>query len=179
MEKKRCNTNARDIKRRLDVIRAKMEDLNKLGVPCSFCHLSHWSQGLFVIGDPRITAVIQGHAEEILHRLDSTSDEELQPTKKLHLPPLPGPLYHLNYRTLQSVLVDVARDLGMDWNGDVPEWWPSTVPFCNPRKPPQHPNRKCIMCAIYRPFYERFSNAFVNCYGCDCASLPLLCRSVV
>lgn len=119
MEKK-CYTNSRDIKRRLEVIRAKMEDLKKLGVPYAFCHVPHWSQGLLVSGDPRITPVIQSHAEEILDELQSTGCDTSQPqlTKKLHLAPL---LYHLNYRTLQSTLVAIARDLRVDWSGEIPE----------------------------------------------------------
>ncbi len=162
------------------VIRAKMEDFSKRGVPCAFCHVSHWSQGLFVIGDPRITPVIQGHVEEILDGLNSTNTGASQshPTKKLHLPPpLPGPFYHLNYRTLQSTLVAIAKNLGVDWSGDVPEWWPSTVLFSNRRKPPQHPNGKSILSIDH--YSERSSKAFVNCCSCDCGSLLLQVTGVI
>lgn len=70
MEKK-SNTTARDIKRRLEVITTKMEDLKKLGVPCAFVHVSYWSGGLLVNGDPKITGIIQGQAQEILDELNS------------------------------------------------------------------------------------------------------------
>lgn len=143
MEKKRkCNTNARDIKRRLEVIKAKMDDLNELGVPCAFTYVSHWSQGLFVIGDDRITPVIQDHAGEILNGLNSTGTAS--PNQNLSLPALPGPLYHLNYRTLQSIVTAVAKDLEVHWNGEVPEWWPASVVFSNPRKLPSSSDSKSL-----------------------------------
>ena len=49
-------------------------------------------------------------------------------------PPIPllGPLVDLNARTLQSVLTSITKDLGVDWKGDVPSWWPQEIPFRKP-----------------------------------------------
>ena len=81
------------------------------------------------------------HYCESLKGLD-TEQSSADPSRQLHLPSLPGPLYHLNCRTLQSVLTAVAKDMEVDLSGDVPEWWPANVLFCNPRKRPRLPNGK-------------------------------------
>ena len=107
MEKK-SNTTARDIKR-LEVTTTKMEDLKKLGVPCAFVHISYWSGGLLVNGDPKITGIIQGQAQEILDELNSC-DENKEEEEAAHdhhssisFPSLPAPLQELNRRTLECI----------------------------------------------------------------------------
>ena len=142
MEKK-CNTTARDVKRRLEVITTKMEDLKKLGVPCAFVHVSYWSGGLYVTGDPKITGVIQGQAQKILDELNSCDenqdeDEETTHHSNISFPSLPAPLQELNRRTLECILCKITKDLKVNWSGDPPHWWPSNIMFCHPRKTPSN-----------------------------------------
>ena len=112
---KKSNTTARDIKRRLEVITTKMEDLKKLGVPCAFVHVSYWSGGLLVYGDPNITGIILGQAQEMLDELNSC-DENKEEEEAAHdhhssfrFPSLPAPLQELNRRTLECILSKTAN----------------------------------------------------------------------
>ena len=58
---------------------------------------------------------------------------------KLILPALPQLIDEMNGRTLCSILVGIGKDLGIDWKGEQPEWWPRNVPFNYPRETPtQH-----------------------------------------
>jgi len=85
-------------------------------------------------GDPRMTNIITEDAKKLMDALESS--EEQSSNTIIHLAPLPAPLADLNARTLQSVLTAVIKDLGVNWNGDFPTWWPEDIPFCKPRTVP-------------------------------------------
>ena len=110
-----------------------MKDLKKLGVRCAFVHISHWSGGLYVAGDPKIMGFIQGQAQEILDELNSC-DENQEDAETVHdsnisFPSLPAPLQELNRRTLECVLCKIAKDLKVNWGGDPPSGGPTTLCF--------------------------------------------------
>lgn len=68
----------RDVKRRVKVIQNKLEDLQKMGIPCAFVYLTNWTGGLYISGDDRITSEIKDSASAILKRLqdnDETDDK--------------------------------------------------------------------------------------------------------
>ena len=133
MEKK-CNTKARDIKRRIEVVKGKMKDLQAMGLPCAFCFVAPWSGGLVFNGDARFTNVMADMAEKLMAAIGEKEDQ--CSGKEIILGPLPGPLLDLNLRTLQSIVIAICKDLQVDWSGVVPQWWPKDVPFCNPRVTP-------------------------------------------
>ena len=60
------NNDARDIKRKLDVLRKKCAELKELGVAVAVAYSSSKTNGLFLFEDSRITDVIEAHKEEIL-----------------------------------------------------------------------------------------------------------------
>ena len=94
-----CNTAARDIKRRLEVIITKMEDLNKLGVPCAFVHVSYWSGGLYVTGDPKLRDSLKVKQKRYMDELNSCDenqeDAETAHDSNISFPSLPAPLQEL------------------------------------------------------------------------------------
>ena len=104
METKKTNTKARDIKRRLDVIKEKMEDLTKMGIPCVFCYVAPWSGGLMFTGDPRMMEILTLDAEKLMEALDSSAEQEQSSNTMIVicLPHLPGPLQDLNARTFRD-----------------------------------------------------------------------------
>ena len=90
-----------------------------------------------------MTEVITSNSEKLLQALDSTEKQGCSTV--LQLPQLPGPLRELNARTLQSVVTAITKDLGVDWSGDLPTWWPQDVPFCKPRTvPPNYRGKRLI-----------------------------------
>ena len=135
MENKKSNTNSRDIKRRIDVVMKKLDALRELGVPCAVCYVSHWTKGLMVYGDSRMTNVISNQAATMLQELENSEEPEPH-DRGLFLPPIPAPLKDLNFRTMQSMIIALAKDLKVDWSEDRPSWWPQNVPFCHPRHTP-------------------------------------------
>ena len=64
------------------------------------------------------------------------AEGDVKQAEGLSLPKLPAPLHELNVRTLQSMIVGIAKDLKIDWNGKKTEYWPEEIPFINPRVPP-------------------------------------------
>ena len=101
METKKTNTKARDIKRRLDVIK---EDLTKMGIPCVFCYVAPWSGGLMFTGGPRMMEILTLDAEKLMEALDSSAEQEQSSNTMIVicLPHLPGPLQDLNARTFRD-----------------------------------------------------------------------------
>ena len=104
MENKKQNTKARDTKGRLEVIKAKMEDLRDMDLPCCFCYTAPWSGGLIVMGDSRMTSIFKTSAKEVIEALNSPDHEDHRDDEEtqIHLPPLPAPLLQMNARTLVS-----------------------------------------------------------------------------
>ena len=99
------NNDARDIKRKLDVLRKKCAELKELGVAVAVAYSSSKTNGLFLFEDSRITDVIEAHKEEILLNPDWSEPEagtecgssgSSGASHAMILPPLPGPLNQLN-----------------------------------------------------------------------------------
>lgn len=136
---------ARDIKRRLEVIQKKMVDLQELGVPCAFCHISVRNTGtLFTMGNKAMTDVIESCQDAILDQLSKSNCSQLdshdssEQTKEVHmlLPPLPGPLDELGLHDLRALVVGIVKDLGIKWSNPRPPFWPQEIPFQYPRSVP-------------------------------------------
>ena len=135
---------ARDIKRRLEVIQKKMADLQELGVPCAFCHISIRNTGtLFTMGNKAMTDVIESCQDVILEQLSKScssvdSHDTSDQTKEVHmlLPPLPGPLDELGLHDLRALVVGIIKDLGIKWSSPRPPFWPQEIPFQYPRSVP-------------------------------------------
>ena len=121
MEKK-CNTKARDIKRRIEVMKGKMKGLQALGLPCAFCYVAPWSGGLVFNGNARFTNVMADMAEQLMaangEKEDQSSGKEI--------------ILGLNLRTLQIIVTAICKDLQVDWSGVLPQCWPKDVPFAAP-----------------------------------------------
>ena len=101
--------NSRDIKRRIDVAMKKVDSLRELGVPCAVCYVSHWTKGLMVYGDSRMTNVISNQAATMLQELENSEEPEPH-DRGLFLPPIPAPLKDLNFRTMQSMIIALATE---------------------------------------------------------------------
>lgn len=132
---------SRDIRRRLEVIQKKMTDLQELGVPCAFCYASVRNTGsLFAMGDSAITQVIEGCSDEILQQLSKNYSHQSAPISlqrngeiRVVLPPLSGPIDELGFIELRALVVGIVKDLQLRWTDPRPSFWPSDVPFQNPR----------------------------------------------
>ena len=136
---------SRDVHRRVEVISKKTKEMGDMGVPAAFIYITPWTGGIYMTGDSRITSVLNGTSvvENLLHCLSNESeggeDEEEKQVTGLCLPKLPAKLDNLNSRTLQSMLIAIAKDMKIDWRGVPPPYWPADIPFVNPRaKPPEY-----------------------------------------
>ena len=58
------------IKRRIELITKKVNELKALGVPVAVVYSTTKTSGLYVLGDPRITQVIEKYQDEILMNPD-------------------------------------------------------------------------------------------------------------
>lgn len=134
MTSRAVNNNARDIKRKLDVISKKCQELKGLGVAVAVAYSTTKTNGLYVFGDDRISKVVQEHKDEILLNPDWTK-EEMESSSKAILPPLPDSLYSMNGLTMKALIRGIMKDLKLSWSADKPEWWPDTVPFVNVTQP--------------------------------------------
>ena len=134
MTSRAVNNNARDIKRKLDVISKKCQELKGLGVAVAVAYSTTKTNGLYVFGDERISKVVQEHKDEILLNPDWTK-EEMESSSKAILPPLPNSLYSMNGLTMKALIRGIMKDLKPSWSGNKPEWWPDTVPFVNVTQP--------------------------------------------
>ncbi len=146
MAEKKTNNDARDIKRKLDVIKKKCAELKELGVSIAVVYSTTKTNGLFLLGDTRITNIIEAHKEDIL--LNPAWSEEVQeqddPQRAIIIPPLPGPLHELNGVTLKSIIVGVVKDLGLSWSSAKPHRWPNELPFQHPRTAPEDYHGKLL-----------------------------------
>ena len=70
MAARKINNDARDIKRRLDVISKKCKELRKYGIAVGVAYSTAKTNSLNVFGDKRITKVIEEHKDEILLSCD-------------------------------------------------------------------------------------------------------------
>ena len=127
---------SRDVRRRVDVISKKTKEMGEMGVPAVFLYIAPWTGGIYTIGDGRITGVIQDVMERILQSVSNAAADPGSSTTGLCLPKLPAKLDEINCRTLQSILVAIAKDMNIDWSGEKPHYWPSEIPFVNPRTVP-------------------------------------------
>ena len=143
---------SRDIRRRLEVIQKKMTDLQELGIPCAFCYVSVRNTGsLFTMGDSTITQVIEGCSDTILqqvsetqthhhkhqHMLQHPAGVQRSAEVRMVLPPLPTPLEQLGAHELRTLVVGIIKDLQLKWTDPKPPFWPSDIPFQNPRSVPE------------------------------------------
>lgn len=81
----------------------KIKDLQVTGIPCAFCYVAPWSDGLVFNGDKRMTNIITTMAEKLVAAIGEEDDQSSG--KEIILRHLPGPLLDLNLRTLQSVVI--------------------------------------------------------------------------
>jgi len=95
------NNNARDIKRKLDVISKKCQELNSLGVAVAVAYSTTKTNSLHVFGDERISKVVQEHKDEILLDPDWTK-EEMESSSKVLLSLLPDTLQSLYVITMKA-----------------------------------------------------------------------------
>ena len=128
---------SRDVKRRIGVITSKIQDLQRMGVPCVFAYATSWTGGLYVIGEERMATEVQALSTSLMNCISEPSPPE--PTSAIVLPPLPGRITTLNFKTLSAMLVGLGKDLSINWKEEAPSWWPKDVPFQHPRDPvPEH-----------------------------------------
>ena len=66
MASRQINDTACDIKRRVDLIVKKCNELKVLGVPAAVVYSTSKTNGLYIVGDPRIAQVIEEHKDDIL-----------------------------------------------------------------------------------------------------------------
>ena len=124
---------SRDVKRRIQVITSKLQDLQKMGVPCVFTYATTWTGSLYVIGEDRMAKEVQAISSSLLKCLAEVPVSE--PSSALVLPELPGDITTLNFKTLSTMLVGLGKDLSLNWKGEPPSWWPADIPFQHPRDP--------------------------------------------
>ncbi len=146
------------------MIKKKVQDLQEMGVPCSFCYCTPWTGGLYITGDQRIGREVKAITNRILRSLeereenDEEEGERDKPMAVFQLPRLKVPLRELNQRTLVSMLIGIAKDSRLRWDGDQPRWWPDGIPFVHPREPPVHFKGKWVdaLRALLRAAYCHF-----------------------
>ena len=105
MASRQVNNSSRDIKRRLEQITKKCDELKALGVQVAVIYSTNKTNGLYVLGDPRITQVIEKHKDEILLNPDwMDDDQDISHTTAVMLAPLPGELSILNGLTIKCII---------------------------------------------------------------------------
>ena len=102
MASRQVNNSSCDIKRRLDVITKKCTELKALGVPLAVVYSTNKTNGLYILGDPRITEVIEKHRDEILLNPDWMDDSDVAYTNAVMLAPFPAHLSMLNGLTMNA-----------------------------------------------------------------------------
>ena len=132
MASRQVNNSSRDIKRRLDQIAKKCDELKVLGVQIAVVYSTNKTNGLYVLGDPRITQVIEKHRDEVLLNPEWMDDDhDISHTTTVMLAPLPGKLSILNGLTMKALIRGIMKDLKLSWTSNKPVWWPSDIPFQN------------------------------------------------
>ena len=86
MASRQINNSSRDIKRRLDLIIKKVNELKVLGVPVAVASSTKKTNGLYVVGDPRIANVIDKNRDEILMNPEIVMIKIIQLRMNLHVP---------------------------------------------------------------------------------------------
>ena len=121
MASRQINNTARDIKRRVDLIVKKCNELKVLGVPAAVVYSTSKTNGFYIVGDPRIAQVIEEYKDDILLNPEWMEDHtEISYTAKVMLPPLPAQLSMLNGLTMKSLIRGVMKDLKLTWRSDKP-----------------------------------------------------------
>jgi hypothetical protein len=136
MASRQINNTSRDIKRRIDLITKKVNELKALGVPVAVVYSTTKTNGLYVLGDSRITQVIDKYRDEILMNPDWVEEDVLYTTTVM-LAPLPAKLSMLNGLTMKVLIRGLMKDLKLTWKSEKPLWWPATIPFQTSTVPPQ------------------------------------------
>lgn len=104
MASRQINNHSRDVKRRIDQITKKCNELKSLGVAVGVAYSSAKTNGLYVLGDERITKVIEKYKDEILLDPEWMEEVEDAPQQPLViLPPLPGKVEQLNSITKKAL----------------------------------------------------------------------------
>ena len=143
---RKINNDARDVKRKLDVISKKCQELGQLGVAIGFAYSSMKTNSLNVFGDKRITRVIEAHKEEILLSSDWMEEEIEITNPSILLAPLPDKLCYLNGLTMKSIIRGILKDTGITWSSPKPTWWPDDIPFQSVTNPPPDYEGKLYVC---------------------------------
>ena len=92
-----------------------------LGVPAAVVYSTSKTNGLYIVGDPRITQMIEEHKDEILLNPEWIEDDKENPyTAKVMLPPLPAQPSMLNGLTMKSLIPGIMKDLKLTWKSDKP-----------------------------------------------------------
>ena len=112
MEGRITNNSSRDIKRKLEVIQKKCFELNELNVPIGVVYSIQKSNGITVLGDPRIT-VIERHEEEILQSPEWLDGEDYSYKSAVILAPLPS---SLNGTTMKGIIRGILKQLNLKWS---------------------------------------------------------------
>ena len=95
------------------------------------------TNGLYVLGDPRITQVVEKHKDEILLNPDwMDDDQDISHTTAVMLAPLPGELSILNGLTMKCIIRGLMKDMKLTWKSTKPLWWPTNIPFQSVTSPP-------------------------------------------
>ena len=124
----RKDTTARDIKRKLDMVKKYINQLQDLGVESCFAYTSRRTGGIFAY----VHSTLQGafirriaDSEQCLLHLQCKESSYL-------LPRLPVLLSKMNAPTIKMVLTNITRDLGLSFNGPPPSWWSHLLPYRAP-----------------------------------------------
>ena len=108
------NNTSRDIKRRLEQITKKCSELKNLGVPTALVYSMSKTNGLHIVGDPKITQVIEEHKDAILLNPEwMDEDDDVSYTATAMLPPPPDKLSCLNGITMKSFIIGILKDLNL------------------------------------------------------------------
>ena len=129
MASRQVNNSSRDIKRRLEQITKKCDELKTLGVQVAVIYSTNKTNGLYVLGDPRITQVTEKHKDEILLNPDWMDDQDISHSTAVMLAPLPGELSILNGLTMKCIIRGLMKDMKLTWKSKKPVWWPTNIPF--------------------------------------------------
>ena len=121
MSSKAVNNSARDIKRKIEVISKKCEELKHLGVAVAVAYSTTKTNGLYVFEDQRITKVIEDHKDDVLLNPDWMKDE-VGSSSTILLPPLPDTLQFLNGITMKALIRGIMKDLKLNWDSEKKEW---------------------------------------------------------
>ena len=108
------NNSAREIKRWLDQVTKKCDELQALGVQIEVVYSTSKTNGIYILDDPRITQVIEKHTDKILLNPDWMDDDrDTSHTIAVMLTPLPSKLSILNGLTIKCLIRGIMKDLNL------------------------------------------------------------------